>query len=199
MGRGAQPKDGALKSLMKTKCNKMPEKKKRKKVVFMTARTMDYCRRKGGHVGKTEQWVVSGRPDAKAAPADDNKQRSPRGYRKDLFGWIDIIWLSPKGNTIGIQACAMSGRGEHLDKIQSDPDVVDAVADWASRPNHKSQIWSWRKLLPFPGAKRPEWKHEVTDLSKLVVVRQAMAPYLERFALPATVAHTNIKKEGTPN
>jgi len=61
------------------------------------------------------------------------------GQRKDLFGIIDIIALSPDG-VIGIQSCGNSF-SEHYRKILESEYLVD----WLNTPGTSLELWAWRK------------------------------------------------------
>jgi len=61
------------------------------------------------------------------------------GHRNDLFGFIDILALGPKG-IIGIQSCGDSF-SEHYRKILGSEYLVD----WLNTPGTSLELWSWRK------------------------------------------------------
>ena len=134
----------------------MPPPTKKKRVVLMTQRTTAFLRRCGWLVGSTERFVQ--RPGG-------------FGFRVDLFGWIDLLALKEETRVgpccIGIQACAMSGRGAHLKKIRQ-PEFLEDLRLWLTIPGHRAELWAWRKLKVKRGGKAVRWTHEVTDLSKLL-------------------------------
>lgn len=78
-------------------------KKKRKKPVSATKRALAECRKRGWLAQVVEQTI-------------------PRVFiKRDLFGCIDIIALTPDG-IVGIQATAGDGNHtKHLDKIYAEP------------------------------------------------------------------------------
>lgn len=102
-----------------------PAKKRRKKRVTPTQRTLAECRKRG--------WV-----------AQVVEQTIPRVFiKRDLFGCIDIVAITPTG-ILGIQAAAgrrESGGGDiasHRTKILNEPRIklwIEAGAAF--------ELWSW--------------------------------------------------------
>lgn len=106
-----------------------PTKRRRKKGKSPTARTLAECRRRG--------WI-----------AQVVEQTIPRVFiKRDLFGCIDIIAITPQG-ILGIQAAAGSrtdGRGggdhaTHRTKILAEP----RIGAWL-RAGVRFELWSWAK------------------------------------------------------
>lgn len=104
-------------------------KKRRRKGVSPTARTLAECRKRG--------WI-----------AQVVERTIPRKFiKQDLFGCIDIVAITPEG-ILGIQAAAGSrqdGRGggdhaTHRTKILAEPRIVA----WL-RAGARFELWSWAK------------------------------------------------------
>jgi hypothetical protein len=110
-----------------------PKTKKRKKGVSRTQRSLKKLRQENWTVAVVERW------------------NSFVGVRQDLFGFVDIIAVSPKG-TMAVQVCAGQGDvAKHLDKIMAEPRAVAcAAAGW------KIVLHAWR-LLGARG-KRKLWE-----------------------------------------
>ena len=64
------------------------------------------------------------------------------GRRIDLFGFIDILAITPEGETIGIQTTSASGASARRMKILTE--CCDAARAWLKAGN-KIEVWSWRK------------------------------------------------------
>jgi hypothetical protein len=89
------------------------------------------------------------------------------GFRRDLMGWMDVLAVTEgRHELIGIQACSMSTRSEHLRKMIV-PQVWANIRRWVGGLDRKAEIWAWRKLKVKRGGKAMRWKHEVTDLGML--------------------------------
>lgn len=104
-------------------------KKKRRKGVSPTARTLAECRKRG--------WIAQ----------VVERYNSYTKQRIDLFGCIDIVVITPEG-ILGIQAAAGSrqdGRGggdhaTHRTKILAEP----RIGAWL-RAGQRFELWSWAK------------------------------------------------------
>jgi hypothetical protein len=107
-------------------------KKKRKKPVSATKRALAECRKRG--------WV-----------AQVVEQTIPRVFiKRDLFGVIDIIALTPDG-IVGIQATAGDGHHtEHLRKIYAEP----RAKLWLEVGAGRATIELWTFLLRGASGKR---------------------------------------------
>ena len=80
------------------------------------------------------------------------------GFRKDLFGWIDIISISRAEGIIGVQSCGQ-GFSEHVKKIKAEPLVIT----WLESGG-KGELWGWRKVKKKRGGKAMIWKARVADI-----------------------------------
>ena len=114
-----------------------------------TQRTLAAMRKMGRTVGQTERWVPNpGHPGG--------------GFRKDLFGFIDIICLDPERGIVAIQSCG-SSVSAHIKKLV-DSECTELVYEWLtnlSRP--QLELWGWRKVKLKKGGKAMRWKPRVLD------------------------------------
>ena len=73
------------------------------------------------------------------------------GHREDLFGFIDVISLHPKG-ICGVQACGSDFQG-HVRKI-----LANEIAPEWLKSGGTIELWGWRKILKVRGGKLKVWK-----------------------------------------
>jgi len=127
-----------------------------------TQHTLAECKRLGWQAEVTEKWVAFGSPK-KAAGAKSEAMQKAGGYRKDLFGFIDVLafdtptagsWQEiPPGTLtspdtkpfypvgmLAIQAFGETGFSSHISKL----DELEAAREWLRRGN-RLEFWSWRK------------------------------------------------------
>jgi len=79
------------------------------------------------------------------------------GYRKDLFGFLDMIALDPDEGIIGIQSCGQSFAA-HLKTMVDSEMVTPNVIKWLTSPSKpKLELWGWRKLKLKRGGKALRW------------------------------------------
>jgi len=104
--------------------------------------------RKLGRVcGHTERWIP-------------NPAHPGGGFRKDLFGFIDLIVLDPERGIVGIQSCGNSFKA-HFDKITKS-ECTELVLEWLTSPSKPSlELWAWRKVKLKRGGKAMRWKPRV--------------------------------------
>lgn len=103
-----------------------------------TSRTLDECRKRGWEVDVVERRV----------------------WRKtrDFLGCIDLIAITPQGQTIGIQACAGASHAARVAKCKAEA-RKDA---WLSAGNFV-EVWSWKKQ--GPRGKRKLWTLRVEPVT----------------------------------
>lgn len=90
-----------------------------------------------------------------------NPHVGPHGVRQDLFGFIDLIVLSP--NTIkGVQCCSGSAYGKHLTKILDN----EVAPEWL-KSGGKIEIWAWRKVKKKRGGKLMLWQPRIKEITLL--------------------------------
>ena len=111
------------------------------KGISNTSRTLRYIREQGWESDKVEQWIK-------------NPKHPAGGFRKDLFGIIDIIALTAKG-IMGIQSCGQSF-AEHNRKILAAPMALK----WLEKGGLLMLI-GWRKLKLKRGGKAMRWSPRI--------------------------------------
>ena len=74
------------------------------------------------------------------------------GEKKDMFGFIDYIVISPFVGAMAVQSTSANVRAEHRKKILRN----DNAARWVNF--HKIWLWTWRKSPQTRGSKRMTWK-----------------------------------------
>ena len=108
-----------------------------------TQRTLKALRGMGLTVDICERWIK-------------NPMLPAGGFRKDLFGFIDLIALSDT-EVIGVQSCGQDFKA-HIDKIISD-DLRENVLRWLSVA--RLECWGWRRLKKKRGGKAMIWRPRI--------------------------------------
>jgi len=106
-----------------------------------TQRTLRELRAQGRLVDVCERWIM-------------NPKHPAGGFRKDLFGFVDLVVLDPEEGIVGIQSCGQSF-AEHLRKIM-DSECTENVIEWL-KCGGKIELWGWRKLKLKRGGKALRW------------------------------------------
>lgn len=100
-----------------------PAPKKRRRGMKTTARSLQWCKRKGYDAALVER-------------------RLPRGFTTvDAFGFIDIICMDPFDGVLAIQSCGKTDVQPHMAKLAAEKRALR----WLARKN-RLVIHSWRKL-----------------------------------------------------
>lgn len=88
------------------------------------------------------------------------------GQRKDLFGFIDIVALSPDKGIIGIQSTSAGCHSGHRAKIQNSECTENAI-EWLKCGKGKTKIWliSWGKKLVKRGGKARRWTPRLEEIT----------------------------------
>ena len=89
-----------------------------------------------------------------------NPKHPGGGFRKDLFGVLDIICLDPEFGIVGIQSCGQSFKA-HIDKI-TDSECTENVIEWL-KAGARLELWGWRKLKLKRGGKAMRWRPRIMD------------------------------------
>lgn len=89
-----------------------------------TARTLEKCRELGWEAEVVERWL----PFSKV--------------RKDLFGFIDIVAITPHG-ILGIQTTSRSNVSARMRKITEQHAAT--LRDWKAAGGH-IEVWGWGKM-----------------------------------------------------
>ena len=112
-----------------------------------TQRTLAELRRLGRRAEIVEKWQI-------------NPRHPAGGYRKDLFGFIDIICLDPERGIIGVQSCGQNF-SEHSKTIM-DSDVTQDVLEWI-KCGGALELWGWRKVKIKRGGKAMRWEPRIAE------------------------------------
>jgi hypothetical protein len=78
-----------------------------------TSRTLDALRKRGYTAGVVEKWV-------KMNPSNPTDRK---GFRKDLFGFCDIIAIRTDVGIVAVQCTSYAGHSDHRKKILSIPEA----------------------------------------------------------------------------
>lgn len=89
-----------------------------------------------------------------------NKRIGP-GIRSDLYGLFDVLCMSRTEGIIGIQCCG-ADFAAHYRKVTVDK--AQAALTWLDSGG-KIEIWSWRWVKEFRGAKRQICKPRVKKIT----------------------------------
>lgn len=114
-----------------------------------TQRTLRELRAQGRIVDVCERWMIMPKHPA-------------GGFRKDLFGFIDLIVLDPEQGIVGVQSCGNSF-SVHLEKI-TNSECTEYVIEWL-RCGGKLELWAWRKLKIKRGGKAMKWQPRVKQIT----------------------------------
>ena len=111
-----------------------------------TQRTLKKLREMGRESGIVEKFVTNGR----------------FGFRKDLFGFIDIISISEEDGIVGVQSFGQDFSA-HYKKITEE--CRDAAIKWL-KCGGRIELWGWRKLKVKRGGKAMRWKERVYEMTR---------------------------------
>jgi hypothetical protein len=112
-----------------------------------TQRTLRELRGQGRIVDVCERWIINpGRPGG--------------GFRKDMFGFVDLVVLDKEQGIVAIQSCGQAYKA-HLDKI-IDSECTEYVVEWLLCGG-KIELWAWRKVKLKRGGKAMRWKPRICD------------------------------------
>ena len=112
-----------------------------------TARTMALLRKQDITPHLVEKWIHFG---------------DRGGIRKDLFGIIDVLAMSPERGILGVQVCAMSGRAAHMKKLTAEN--RENTITWL-RSGGKLELHAWRKLKVKRGGKAMRWTPDIQEIT----------------------------------
>lgn len=115
----------------------MVELKKNKKKPEYTQKTLKRLKEQGLKAGVVERWLPKAR------------------RRKDLFGIIDIVVLTPEG-FLGIQSTGPTGFSSHYKEMVENRSTE--CLNWMLTPNGILELWAWRKVKRF---KREYWEPKI--------------------------------------
>jgi len=112
-----------------------------------TQRTLRELKRQGRIVDVCERWIMM-------------PNHPGGGFRKDLFGFIDLIVLDSAKGIVGIQSCGQS-YSAHIQKIM-DSECTEYAIEWL-RCGGLLELWGWRKLKIKRGGKATRWAPRIAD------------------------------------
>ena len=81
------------------------------------------------------------------------------GHREDLFGFLDIVALSP-GITLGVQVCG-TDFSSHVRKLTEERGYF--VKKWLENPDRKCLLIGWRKVLKKRGGKQKVYRPRMME------------------------------------
>lgn len=127
-------------------CDGSPKKKPKKRRPL--ERTLEWARKRGWPVDRTERYI----PNATGRPG---------GTRKDLFGFADAVALDGLPGLLALQACG-TDVGPHLKKLGE----LEHLKAWLAAGN---RLWivGWRELwveAPNGRSKRRRWVPRVVQI-----------------------------------
>jgi len=114
-----------------------------------TQRTLRELRDQGRVVDICERWII-------------NPKHPGGGFRKDMFGFIDLIALDVEQGIVAIQSCGNSFKA-HYDKMV-DSECTENVLEWL-RCGGRLELWAWRKLLKKRGGKAKIWVPRIREIT----------------------------------
>jgi len=82
------------------------------------------------------------------------------GYRKDLFGVVDILAFEPdKPGVLAVQATSRPQIAAHLAQYQQNDDTRDFLKRWFAARGRRFEIHGWQKwLIPTKPGAAADWK-----------------------------------------
>ena len=127
-----------------------------------TQRSLAYAEDHEWPAAVVEKWVPRGPGGPPlAAPGAPAYAGSPFGFRKDMWGCIDLLVLDDLPGVLAVQACAGSSHATRAAKargiifMDSDgPKKGRALRRWLEKGN-RIEVWSWAKQ--GPRGKRKLW------------------------------------------
>lgn len=122
-----------------------------------TQMTLKWLREQGYMAEVVEKWVKF-QDDQENKSAVTNPKA--KGFRKDLWGWIDIIAISPH-ETLAVQATSGAQRTEHIEKIHAN----ENFNHWMCGPGRRAILVTWTKKLVKRGGKAKRWSPRITELT----------------------------------
>ena len=114
-----------------------------------TQRTLRELRGQGRIVDVVERWIVN-----PCVPGG--------GFRKDLFGFVDLLVLDRQKGFVGIQSCGNSFK-KHFDKI-TNSECTEYAIEWLECGGY-IELWSWRKVKLKRGGKAMVWRPRIKEFT----------------------------------
>lgn len=135
-----------------------------------TARTLKVLKDRGIPACVVEKWVPMGGGGESGPDAmfPDAKRKKMGGFRKDAFGFIDLIALDGLPGVLAVQCCGATGFADHLRKING----IDEARLWLAAGN-RLELWSWRQRV----AGKPRWTARMEPLVVWAVTGEIITTY----------------------
>jgi hypothetical protein len=114
-----------------------------------TQRTLRCLRDEGRLIDVAERWIP-------------NPKIPGGGFRKDLFGFVDLVVLDSQQGIGAIQSCGQSF-AEHKRKIL-DSECTEFVIEWLKCGGFV-ELWGWRKVKLKRGGKAMRWKPRIAEIT----------------------------------
>lgn len=142
-----------------------------------TQRTLQYLKKKGHVCGIVEKFNPHVGPVMRRKDKFGNIYYANTGIRMDLFGFIDIISLSPEMQTFGIQSCGQSFT-KHKRKI-----LESEIAPLWLLAGNRLQLIAWRKIKERPRiGKRMIWMPRIYEFTpEDFGIQFELCPFCGRF------------------
>lgn len=112
-----------------------------------TQRTLRALRAQGRVCDIVERWIPRPIPG-----------QGGNGFRKDLFGLVDVLVLDPETGFVGVQSCG-SDFAAHYRKITEEK--AEEAMQWLSTPGGNLELWGWRKVKLRRGSKAVRWSPRI--------------------------------------
>lgn len=104
------------------------------------ARSLAWLRRRGYVAEKCEQWIPQ-------PQGDKQRARYAGGFRKDLFGFADLIAFSPvTPGVIAVQCTSRQQVSAHLRLYRQPGKARDQLVAWLAQPNRLFLILGWEPI-----------------------------------------------------
>lgn len=137
-----------------------------------TARTLKVLKDRGIPACVVEKWVPMARGGGPDAMFPDAQASKMGGFRKDAFGFIDIIALDGLPGVLAVQCCGATGFADHLRKINA----IDEARLWLAAGN-RLELWSWRPRVFDPRGGKPKWAARIEPLVVWAATAEIITTY----------------------
>ncbi len=100
------------------------------------------------------------------------KERFAGGYRKDLFGFMDILAYRDDGFTLAVQTTSRQQMTKHLRDYRRDPELCERIRNWIRGEGRGFVVHGWEPLLvpTKAGGTKVRWEVTVRAVTMLDVV-----------------------------
>lgn len=126
-----------------------------------SGRTLQHLHKAGWYAESSEKYIT--RPQGKGQKAE-----YAGGYRKDLFGFLDVIAFGLAPGVTGVQVTSHGQISAHLRKYRRDRVVAEKIITFI-RAGNRFVIHGWKKVQEpcktRPGT-RPRWRLTVRGVEE---------------------------------